>query len=33
MLTVGDGEATLRRSILPPDEGGFREPANRTLDF
>ena len=32
MLTVGDGEATLRRSILPPDEGGFREPANRTLD-
>ena len=31
MLTVGDGEATLRRSILPPDEGGFRKPANRTL--
>jgi hypothetical protein len=31
MLTMGDGEATLRRSILPPDEGGFREPANRTL--
>ncbi len=27
-FTVGDGEATLRRSILPPDEGGFREPAN-----
>jgi len=31
MLTVGDGEATLRRFILPPDKGGLREPANRTL--